>query len=253
MPVGYYTSVYGLGDSPDDVIFNGDRGVYCEESDYNFEAGALGTFWRSAENFRNEAMNAPSGIGPGMLWAVSQAAPLRRVHTTGDLILFQYVCCVEAAGYASGGYLANSVVEGAVQSGSQQQWFTRNTQVGGGWPQGVWNMVFVGVDNPPAEHCGNDGGAVPSTVVAETPTVAEKPFITFGDDGLFYLNVPEVKTASSGADWFSGDAGDKKARSLPRPSSPDPFDPDVYRFCLAAAPPPSPTDFLLPPTPTGGI
>ena len=80
VPVGYYTSVYGLGASPDDVVFNGSMGVYCEAAG---DAGmALDTFWRSAENFRNEAQGAPSGVGPGMLWAVSQAAPLRRVHTT---------------------------------------------------------------------------------------------------------------------------------------------------------------------------
>lgn len=55
VPVGFYTSVYGLGDSPQDVVFNGERGVYCEEGDYDFVVGALDTFWRSAENFRNEA------------------------------------------------------------------------------------------------------------------------------------------------------------------------------------------------------
>ena len=30
VPVGYYTSVYGLGSFPDDVIFNGSMGVYSE-------------------------------------------------------------------------------------------------------------------------------------------------------------------------------------------------------------------------------
>lgn len=46
IPVGFYTSVYGLGDSPDDVVFNGAKGVYCEEGDYEFTVGALDTFWR---------------------------------------------------------------------------------------------------------------------------------------------------------------------------------------------------------------
>jgi hypothetical protein len=198
---------------------------------------ALDTFWRSAENFRNEGQDAPSGIGPGMLWAVSQAAPLRRIHATGDLILFQYVCCGENAGYASGGFMANSQIDGATQSGSQQQFFSRNNIVGS-WPQGVWNMVFVGTENAPAEQCGmnaldfmdsksrssinpnskihskshaklkhilaQDGTGFPATVVEATPTIAEKPYITFGDDGLYFLNVPPVKTDAIGPDWLNG-------------------------------------------------
>ena len=53
----------------------------------------------------------------GMLWAVSQAAPLRRVLVTNNLKLYEYRNG-GAAGYASGGYLGNSVVHGIVASGS---------------------------------------------------------------------------------------------------------------------------------------
>jgi hypothetical protein len=45
-----------------------------------------------------------------MLWAVSQASPLRRVHVLHDLHLFQYVPPAAAAGYSSGGYMANCQV-----------------------------------------------------------------------------------------------------------------------------------------------
>jgi hypothetical protein len=78
VPVGFYTSVYGLGTSPDDVVFTGAKGVFCEEGDYNFNVGALDTFWRSAENFRNDAQYPWWPGVTGMLWAVSQASPLRR-------------------------------------------------------------------------------------------------------------------------------------------------------------------------------
>jgi len=72
-----------------------------------------------------------------MLWAVSQASPLRRVHVDQSLILYQYEPPDPEAGYASGGFLADSVVEGLVASGSQQQWLTRNSHIGK-WIEGVW-------------------------------------------------------------------------------------------------------------------
>jgi len=110
VPVGYYTQVLGLGASPADVVFDGPRGVYSEEGDQTNLGGALSTFWRSAENFRNR--------GP-LLWAVSQAAPLRRVITDGDLNLAQYVPGV-GMGYSSGGFVGNVQVGGALMTGSQQ-------------------------------------------------------------------------------------------------------------------------------------
>ena len=112
--------------------------------------------------------------GAGMLWAVSQAAPLRRVKVDNTLNLYQYVSG-DAAGFSSGGYMANVEVGGSIVSGSQQQWFARNSKFGE-WSNGVWNQVFVGSSGAPASHCGLDGGS-PYTTVDETPSVAEKPFI----------------------------------------------------------------------------
>ena len=114
----------------------------------------------------------------GMLWAVSQAAPLRRVLVTNNLKLYEYRNG-GAAGYASGGYLGNSVVHGIVASGSQQQWLTRSSNVAG-WAEGVWNMVFVGVEGAPKAHCGQDIKLCqnPYVVVEKAPLVCEKPFIS---------------------------------------------------------------------------
>ena len=53
-----------------------------------------------------------------MLWAVSQASPLRRVIIEGNLQLYQHNSGA-AAGYASGGYMSDVSVSGAVHSGSQ--------------------------------------------------------------------------------------------------------------------------------------
>ena len=52
--IGYYTSVTGLGASPDDVVFAGERGIYVDAMDPQ-QAGSLDTFWRSGDNFRHEA------------------------------------------------------------------------------------------------------------------------------------------------------------------------------------------------------
>jgi hypothetical protein len=177
VPVGYYTQVMGLGRSPSDVVFTGDKGVYCEEGDYDIDVGALQTFWRSAENFETRADHQWTDF-KGMLWAVSQASPLRRIVVTENLKLYEYRGG-GASGYASGGFMADSVVRGTVASGSQQQWLTRSTHVSK-WVEGVWNMVFVGVPGAPQAHCGADlkNCNAPFTVVSNAPIVAEKPFIS---------------------------------------------------------------------------
>ena len=51
--------VLGLGESPTDVVFTGDRGVYSEEGDYDITIGALDSFWRGAF-----AHSVPRAISP---------------------------------------------------------------------------------------------------------------------------------------------------------------------------------------------
>jgi hypothetical protein len=181
--VGYYTSVIGLGKTPSDTRIST---LKCENGDFDYTGGALDNFWRSVENFATGYT----------LWAVSQACPMRRLQIDGNLDLFQYNsgCC---AGYASGGYLADSVIRGTITSGSQQQWFSRNAKMGG-WNGGVWNMVFVGNNgNVPTSHCGNSNGS-PYTTILQTPVVAEKPYITIDSNGKFALMVPRLETNKVG-------------------------------------------------------
>ena len=73
-----------------------------------------------------------------MQWAVSQAVPFRRMHIKGDIVLNQN------KGWASGGWMSDSLVDGNVNSGTQQQWISRNSEWGS-WTGANWNMVFVGV------------------------------------------------------------------------------------------------------------
>jgi hypothetical protein len=192
--VGYYTSVIGLGESPYDTNI---QTVVCQNGDFDYSGGALSNFWRSAENFYTKPIttynNSPT---PAMLWAVSQACPLRRVVIDGDLDLYQYNsgCC---AGYSSGGFLADSTITGTVYSGSQQQWLTRNTQMGV-WNGGNWNMVFVGsTGSLPATHCSNSGGW-PITTISSTPVIAEKPYIMINSDGTYSLVVPNLEYGKVG-------------------------------------------------------
>jgi len=45
-------------------------------------------FWRIAENFYTKPTQTWNGIPNSMLWAVSQASPLRRVIIDGNLQLY---------------------------------------------------------------------------------------------------------------------------------------------------------------------
>ena len=118
--VGFYTHVAGLGRNPDDVQINGGVNVNAQ---WMPNANATCNFWRTLENF---AVTPSSTKGVTRI-AVSQAAPLRRLHVKGDLHLFDFDAKWNA-GWASGGFLADSVVDGKVVPASQQQWLSRNSK-----------------------------------------------------------------------------------------------------------------------------
>ncbi|MET9992889.1 glycosyl hydrolase [Streptomyces mutabilis] len=179
--LGYYTSVAGLGSSPDDVTIDG--AVRVEG-----RGDALTNFWRSAENLSI----TPSG-GTNR-WAVSQASPLRRVHVRGDLELH-----TADYAYASGGYIADTKVDGTVDATTQQQYFTRDSTIGA-WTGSVWNEVFSGVDGAPPQSFPNPQ----MTTLATTPVSREKPFLTIDDSGDYSVFVPSGRSSSSGTTWSGG-------------------------------------------------
>jgi len=185
--VGYYTSIIGLGKHPTDTRITN---VVSENGDFNYRGGALSSFWRSAENFYTKPTRRVWNGKAGMQWAVSQAAPLRRVFVDGDLYLYQYNYNQPSAGYSSGGYMADCTITGVIDTGSQQQWFTRNTRMGS-WSHGNWNMVFLGCENAPSSSCGEPN---PYTTVDATPLIAEKPYIMLNQDtNRYYLMVPKLE------------------------------------------------------------
>ena len=185
----YYMQVLGLGNAPGDVVIEGEL-----RSNTTHGNSVLTNFWRSAENL--------TVIPPGnskMVWGVSQAAPLRRIWVKGDLQLFD-------KGYASGGFLANSKVDGVITSGPQQQWFTRNSTIKE-WVGGVWNMTFLGAEGAPEENWPEK----PYTTIGQTPLAREKPWLVFENDE-FVIRIPSMRKNCSGPDWLSDEQPEKTLR-----------------------------------------
>jgi len=208
--VGYYTSVAGLGLSPTDVVINGSINVYnqCDASG----CVALNNFWRSLSNLTINITQQNFGCYTGNFWAVSQAAPMRRVNITGGNLTLMDYCT--GPSFASGGFIADSQFSGGtVINGSQQQWMVRNSNLDG-WTNGVWNQVFSGVVGAPANcfpasaSCGG-----PYTTLAASPVTREAPYPYLDANGHYKVFVPAVQTNSTGTTW--GANGQGAGTSLP--------------------------------------
>ena len=110
MQVPYYMHLAGLGKTPYDVQISN---VHTPAPLPNNNGTC--TFWRSLENF--------SVIGPEtyqeeetFLWAVSQAAPIRRVYSERT-VKNQWL-----NGWVSGGFTADCYFIAPAGSDGQQQW-----------------------------------------------------------------------------------------------------------------------------------
>lgn len=183
IPVGFYTEVLGLGASPEAVNITGN----LHSDSYLSRDNSTCNFWRGATNF---SVMPDNGI---LKWAVSQATWFRQMHVKGAMVLHQN------GGWGSGGWIANTEVDGNVDSGPQQQWISRNSRWAS-WTSSKWNMVFVGIVNAPA-------GNWPSpayTKIAAVPVVREKPFLQIDAAGNYCVRVPSLKSKSSGYDWIGG-------------------------------------------------
>ncbi|GET28871.1 hypothetical protein [Prolixibacter sp. SD074] len=175
--VGYYMHILSLGNSQEYVVI--DEAV---RSVSNRDGHVLCNFWRAAEN-----LTIVLAADSTNTWAISQAAPLRRIYVKENLKLFE--------GYSIGGFMGDCKIDGTVFFGAQQQWFTRNS-IAKKWDGGVWNMVYTGVVNAPKEHWPEK----PVTTIKQTPEVREKPYLIYSGE-KFYLKIPALKKNSSGTDW----------------------------------------------------
>jgi hypothetical protein len=185
--VGFFTQIAGLGALPGEVVIDGH--VHAE-ADWN-KGMALVNFWRGVENL---SVRPPDGADR---WAVSQAAPYRRVHLHGDLAL-------DDGGWSSGGFIADCRIDGVIRSGSQQQWFTRNSAIRK-WLGANWNMMFMGVEGAPPTSFPEP----PFTSLDSVPAVREKPFLYVDRSGDWQVFVPALRAGARGVSWADGrPAGD---------------------------------------------
>jgi hypothetical protein len=201
--VGYYTEVAGLGGSPGDVTINGSIDVYNQCFTGN-NCVALDNFWRSMSNL---TINVAGGTGCQAatdFWAVSQAAPMRRVSVHGLLSLMDY--CNGGPDFASGGFIADSAFSGSqIINGSQQQFIVRNSNIDK-WSNGVWNQVFSGdIGAPPTIFPPTAAGG-PYTTLPTSPVTQEVPFLQTDAAGNYSVFVPALQHNSSGTSWQGGPA-----------------------------------------------
>jgi hypothetical protein len=206
--VGYYTEIAGLGASPTDVVINGKVETYnrCLAPD---NCIALVNFWRTLSNLsiRVNSLGQDGCRASANFWAVSQAASMRRVAISGGTNLSLMDYCTAGPQFASGGFISDSSLPFTI-NGSQQQWLTRNSEIGG-WSNGVWNQVFSGVVGAP-----DDTGfpTPPYTTLDNTPVSREKPYLFVDGRGDLNVRVPAARTNTSGTTWAEGQT---PGRTLP--------------------------------------
>jgi len=215
--VGYYTEVAGLGSLPQDTVINGAIDVFnnlctAGTSDCNSDDN----FWRSLSNLdlNVDLPSTPPAYAPPVLdpygagcansaeiWSASQASPIRRAIVNGNVV-FQDYCA--SNNFASGGFIADSKISGALDFYGNQQYMVRNSAIGGanGCPQGLWNMVYSGVQGAPSPVF--TGQCEQNTVLSASPVTQEEPFLFTDSNGNYNVFVPAVQQGSSGPSWASG-------------------------------------------------
>ncbi len=215
--VGYYTQVAGLGAMPQDTVVNGAIDVFnnlCTAGTQ--DCNSDDNFWRSLSNLTLN-VDLPSSppayappvvdaFGPGCtnsaeMWSASQAAPIRRAIINGSVV-FQDYCANN--NFASGGFIADSKVSGSLNFFGNQQYLVRNSAIGGaaGCPNGLWNMVYSGVQGAPTPVF--TGQCQQNTVLAASPVTEEEPFLYTDSGGNYNVFVPAVQHGSSGPSWAGG-------------------------------------------------
>ena len=138
--VGYYTQVLGLGRSPLDVKLPNVK-TPCALPNNN----ATCNFWVGIENVTITEKENNEDPYFAFQWAVSQAAPARRLYVERKAVFDWFY------GWASGGYVADTVFKKPAGSWSQQQYYYRNNRLEQGAYGVNWNNFVHGCEGPVKE------------------------------------------------------------------------------------------------------
>jgi hypothetical protein len=98
--------------------------------------GGLDNFWRSLSNIKIDA----AGLGKALIYAVSQASPMRDLTISGnDLLMCDYGLGGDC-GFTSGGFISNVDTDRQIILGSQQQFYVSDSSFST-LQAGAWNVV----------------------------------------------------------------------------------------------------------------
>ena len=184
--VGFYTQVAGLGMVPTDTVIPKLNCLARWMSDEESGNNACCNFWRGVENIN---------ITSNTTWAVSQSTDMRRVQVDGSLFLH------DDYGWCSGGFLSDSYITSMVDSGSQQQWLSRNCDWMV-WMGENWNMVFAGLKEGVSPT--GTWPVKPYTDVQTVERMREKPFLVYDEKKGYGVYVPAVRYRENGTSWQNG-------------------------------------------------
>lgn len=215
---GYYTQILGLGKTPYDVsLYN----VHTPAALSNNNVTC--NFWQGIENVTIKDLENNGDAYFDFNWAVSQAAPARRLNVERTAHFDWYY------GWASGGFFADTHFHKAAGSYSQQQYYYRNCQIDGGIYGVNWNYVAQGTTGITAANS-SDNSNKPfanmvdlvsgegktnwdqrgcTTLIDETERIREKPFVYFDEETDKYkVFVPAMRKNSSGISWSETNMGE---------------------------------------------
>ena len=235
--VGYYTQVIGLGKTPYDVRLKNVRTPAVLAN-----SNATCNFWVGIENLtiadtaKSDELDIPSSFQ----WAVSQAAPARRLNVERTAIFNWDYPPDPYDAWASGGYVADSKFHKAAGSYPQQQYYYRNCEFNPDFIEngifGVnWNQVIQGCTGiDPAKYTDNSGRTFSegsrlasdigytnwntrgcTTVIDETEYIREKPFLFFDAAADAYkVFVPAKRENTQGVSWSESSMGEGQIINL---------------------------------------
>ena len=107
-------------------------------------------------------------------------------------------------GWASGGYIADTKVDGTVESASQQQWYTRDSSLGALERLQLEHGVLRRERRPGAPTSTPRPPARATPRSATTPVSRDVPYLYIDSSGKYRVFLPSLRTNASGPSWASG-------------------------------------------------